>query len=173
MLLYSIYAVGSKPRAAVGAAYLDQIPHHAFHLALLGRVVAHALLCAWPQVYSCTLPCLDKPAFQVPSLGKLAAGVEASVSNCHAKMHWLWCHMSDVSMQTCAPGNLHHQIQQQMKCRKWLHNPCTIVSDIHHRTVQGRQCVVGSSICCGQSRSVFIFHDIVMWFAYGCQVTTG
>jgi len=53
--------------------------------------------------------------------------------------------MRDVSMQTCAPGNPHHQIQHEIMRGKWLQNSCMIVSDIHHRTVQGKQYVVGNN----------------------------
>ncbi len=105
-------------------AYLEEVPDHAFDLGLLGRSVGDALLCAWPAAHPCTVPCFCKPTFQVPSLGKPAANVEANLSKQYALLELLCSHkeqckhacicswrgfgaiVNNVSMHTCSFGNL-------------------------------------------------------------------
>lgn len=67
--------------------------------------------------------------------------------------------MSGVSMQICLVtylvSNLHRQTQEKVKCRRWLHNSCMIVSDMHHTEHS-----LWKAISCGQ------FH--VLWAIKEC-----
>lgn len=123
-LLHLQHADVSKSHGGGCGAYLEEVPDHAFDLGLLGRSVGDALLCAWPAAHPCTVPCFCKPTFQVPSLGKPAANVEANLSKQYALLELLCSHkeqckhacicswrsfgaiVNNVSMHTCSFGNL-------------------------------------------------------------------
>ena len=74
----------SKSHGGGSVAYLEEFRDHAHHLGLLGRSVGDALMCTRWEIDPCTLPYVDKPAFQVPSLGKPAPNVEANLSKQYA-----------------------------------------------------------------------------------------
>ena len=107
-------------------AYLEEVPDHAYDLGLLGRCVGHALMCTSWEVNSHTLPCLDKPVFQVPSLGKPAPNVEANLSKPYVLLELLCslkerCKHAYICSWSCCAASRNDVIHMLLE-RLWSHS---------------------------------------------------